>query len=280
MLGEVGDVTPNVADIPVTTGFNKLRRSRHGLMLFNQNDQFVGRSLDLYGEFSELESEIFAWLLHEGNTVVEVGANIGAHTVSMAATVGEKGVIFALEPQRLTFQTLCANVALNSLTNVYAYHAAAGRTSGRITVPELDPMTFQNFGGLSIEGHSHGWEVPVHTVDSLPLAECQLIKVDVEGMEEEVLAGATSTIERFRPALYLENDRREKSASLIRLVQSFDYRIWWHFPRLFNPANFAGDSENIFGDIISINLLCLPREREINMGLLEVQSPDDWPFSG
>lgn len=276
-LPEADDAPEPVAPVLDGEGFNALKPCRHGLMVFNRNDQYIGRSLALYSEFSEHEVLIFRHFLAEGGTVVEVGANIGAHTVYFSSAVGPGGSVLAFEPQRLVFQTLCANLAINSIANVHAYHAAVGRTPGSIVVPELDPNTFQNFGGLSIQGYDIGSEVPMVTIDNLGLARCDLIKIDVEGMEEEVLAGATETIRKLRPVLYVENDRRDKSASLIRFIQGLGYRLWWHLPPLYNPDNLAGNPEDVFSNLVSCNVLCIPAEREVDLpGDMEVQGPDDW----
>jgi len=86
----------------------------------------IGRSLDLYGEWSEGEVALFQALLRPNDTVVEVGANIGSHSVFFAKAVGAQGNIVAIEPQRVVFQTLCANLALNSLTNTYCYQLGLG----------------------------------------------------------------------------------------------------------------------------------------------------------
>src|SRR5690242_661708 len=93
-------------------GFIRLKQCRHGRMIYNTNDIYVGRSLDLYGEYSEGETEVFAQLVNAGDVVVEVGANIGTSTVWFGKHVGPAGAVVALEPQRIVFQILCANVAL------------------------------------------------------------------------------------------------------------------------------------------------------------------------
>ncbi len=111
-------------------GFNALRLCRGGPMLFNKNDVYIGGSLDKYGEFSYSEQEVFGKLLREGMIVVEVGANLGAHTVELARMVGRSGSVHAFEPQRLVFQALCANLALNQCTNVFASQAALGSARG------------------------------------------------------------------------------------------------------------------------------------------------------
>ena len=76
-------------------------------MLYNVNDDYIGRSLDIYGEFSEGEIEAFSLLVHPGDIVLDVGANIGSHTIWFAQAVGPTGGVMAFEPQRLLFQTLC-----------------------------------------------------------------------------------------------------------------------------------------------------------------------------
>ncbi len=259
----------------ITTGFNTLSQCRHGWMLYHTADQYIGLGLKKYGEFSEGEAVLFRQLLRSGDVVVEAGANFGAHTVAMAGMVGEQGSIIAFEPQRLVYQAMVANVALNSLANVITIQAGLGAYPGSIRIPVLNPSKGHNFGGFSINSHNSGEEVPIKTIDSLKLNRCRLIKADVEGMESEVLEGARDTIARLQPILYVENDRTEHSQKLITLIQSFGYRLWWHLPRMYNPDNFRGDKENLFGNIVSVNMLCLPREVQTVIDLPEIRTPED-----
>jgi tetratricopeptide (TPR) repeat protein len=94
------------------------------------------------------------------------------------------------------------------------------------------------------------------TIDSLGLKECALIKIDVEGMELEVLQGANDTITRFKPILYLENDRYEQK--VVAFLSALHYDCYFHTPPLFNPRNFRGEKKNVFGSSVSVNLLCHP----------------------
>jgi FkbM family methyltransferase len=255
----------------------RLARTRHGHFLYFTTDMYVGRSLEIYGEFSESEAAIFRQLARPGTLVLEIGANIGTHTVLLAELVGRKGRVIAIEPQRGVFQLLCANLALNGIGNTLAIHAGAGRNPGSIEVPNIDYSKEGNFGGLAL-GSAKGEKVRLLTVDELALKVCHLIKIDVEGMESEVIAGAAQTIARTRPALYVENDRKEKSAALIAQIQALGYRLYWHLPPLFNPQNFAGNRDNIFGNIVSVNMLCLPAESKGEIkGFRPVSGPeDDW----
>jgi FkbM family methyltransferase len=260
-----------------TGGFNELASCRGGLMLYNRNDTYIGASLRKYGEFSGEEATLFQMIVQPGRTVLDIGANIGVHTVDMSRLVGVSGVVHAFEPQRLVFQVLCANVALNSRGNVFTHHAAVGATSGTLLVPALDPDERHNYGGLSLLDSRPGEPVSLVTVDSLRLPDCQFIKLDVEGMETEALRGAVETIGRFRPVLYVENDRQARSAELIGLLQEYGYRLWWHLPPIYGANNFRADTENIFGNKVSVNMLCIPAEipRVSLTNLREVTGPSD-----
>jgi len=276
-LVDTGGVTPDPTPIH-TSNFNRLHACRHGVMLINKNDVYIGRSLERYGEFSEGELELFESVVRSGDTVVEAGANIGAHTVRLAQLVGEAGRVHAFEPQRVVFQSLCANIALNGLPNVFSHHAALGREPGQLIVPALDYGNENNFGGLGLGDYSHGEPVAVETIDGLQLSSCSFIKIDVEGMEQEVVHGAQMTIEQHRPVLYVENDRAEHSAALIALIMGLGYRLYWHLPKMYRADNYYENSANVFGEIVSVNMVCVDEDSELAFDDLRlITAPEsDW----
>lgn len=90
-----------MSDIVLNAGANnRVKACRHGLMLYNIHDKNVGRSLDIYGEWVQAEARLMQALLRPGDTAVDVGANIGAHTVVMAQSVGKTGKVWVFKPQR------------------------------------------------------------------------------------------------------------------------------------------------------------------------------------
>lgn len=241
--------------------YNRLVETRHGTMLANINDRFVGQSLIQYGEFSRQEAALFDILVTPGMTVYEIGANVGAHTVHLARCAG---YVVAVEPQRVPFQTLCANLQLNSLDNVSAFWAACGEKVGALRVAELNPREEANFGGLEItKPHPLGSSVvPIMTVDMLAFQVQRgpdVIKIDVEGMELDVLKGAANAIQSFKPILYVENDRQENSDVLIQHLVSLGYELYWHLPPIFTADNFNTNDQDIWPDkYVSQNMICLP----------------------
>lgn len=254
----------------------KTLQTRHGTMLALPGDRFITRCLEVYGEFSRGEWQLLEQVIRPGMVVVEVGANIGAHTVAMAKAC-HPGALFAFEPQRRVFQILCANLALNDVENVVAYPDACGAEAGVATAPSIDYSADGNFGGVSLMGADRSGEpVRVITLDSLELQSCGLLKVDVEGFELEVLIGAAATIARCRPVLYVENDRPKHQRGLIKLIHEMGYQLYWHTPPLAGPDNFNGVDKLVFDrNYLSINMICLPDERpsQTDMELIDPADP-------
>src|SRR5262249_52608763 len=157
-----------------------------------------------------------------GGTVVEVGANIGAHTVALARAVGPSGRVIAIEPQPEVHRMLCENIALNSLAQVTALSCGCGAAPGTAYIPDYDYRYRGNFGNVVLQGspqQNATVAVEVQTLDALvPEGPLALLKVDVEGMEAEVVQGGASLIGARRPALYVENDIVARSPALIRLI--------------------------------------------------------------
>ncbi len=254
------------------SGFNTLVHARHGTFVVNRNDTYFGRAMIEYGEVIELEWAFLQQFVGENDVVIDVGANIGTHTVNFAKAVGPSGRVVAIEPQPVIFQTLCANLALNSLTNTDAAHCGCGKSTGVVRIPPYNYSVEGNFGGISLTDSANGVVVEVRKLDELfHLPRLKLVKIDVEGMEANVINGARRIIETFHPILYVENDRRDRSKDLIELIANLGYRMWWHLPPLFNPNNYFGNTENIYKNIVSVNMFCIHGSIKANIsGLREI----------
>lgn len=256
----------------------KMYETRDGPMLGLQGDTYVTRSLEVYGELCPLERRLLAQLVKPGMTVVEVGANIGAHTVALARECAP-GPLYAFEPQQRIFQIMCANLALNDVGNVIALPEACGEAEGHAMIPPINYAGPGNFGGVSLRPDSPeaaGQRVRVRTLDSLSLSSLDLLKVDVEGFEPQVLRGARETIQRCRPFLYVENDRPKQQGEVIALMAGMGYRLYWHLPGLFHPDNFKGVKEDVFGRLGSLNILGLPLESGQRVNDAPEIDPDNW----
>ena len=236
---------------------------RHGTFMYFPHDFYLGGAMDRYGEYAEDESRLLMKFIRPGDIVVEVGANAGFHTVALAKQVGPSGRVMAFEPQRIIYQMMCGNIALNELWNVFTAQMALGASNGWVSVPPVDYSQEGNFG--AVEMCNEGERVQIVTLDSMQLSRCDLIKIDVEGMEQQVLQGGYETIKRSRPVLYVENDREGKQEDLLNYIQSLEYDCYAHLPKLFSKFNYRGNQDNEYGETISLNMLCLPRERQFDI---------------
>jgi FkbM family methyltransferase len=245
------------------SGHQRMVEGKHGLFVYNHHDFYLGQALELYGECCELELELFKQILNPTDTVIEVGANIGIHSVPLGKYL-EGGTIHLFEPQPVIFQNLCANLSINCLENAIAQPFAVGDKVGSIVVPHVDYGKSGNFGGISLSESGSGTHVQLITLDAYANdLDVALIKADVEGMELNVLQGAEQTIARCRPFLYVENDRVEKSKQLIEKCWVLGYRMYWHVARLYNKNNWYGNKDNIYGNIAAYNMFCVPKERDV-----------------
>ena len=264
--------------------FNNLSLTREGWMLFNKNDVLVGRSLKEYGEYCHGEVELYKQLLAPEDIVIEVGANTGALTLPISKLIGPKGRVYALEPQRIVFQTLCANMAINSCTNAFCLEIGASNDNSILSKFYINYDEKANFGAVALAALPEGGEkIKLAKLDNIfeDLDKLKLIKIDVEGMEREVIIGAKILIERLAPLIYIENDKIDKSRLLIETIKSFDYRLYWHRVPYFNKENYANKSENIFPDQVAINMLCVPARIQINIeGMDEICNSNFHPIFG
>lgn len=254
-----------------------VKRTKHGIFMYNRNDLFIGRSLDLYGEWCEAELQLFRALVKPGDVVVDIGANIGTHTIPLANMVGAEGRVHAYEPRRTLFQMLCGNVALNGLGNVLTHLKAVGASNGEIRLADLpSPETPFNFGAVPLKDQATGEKVEVVTIDSLELSACSLVKMDVEGMEAEVLEGARNTAASCQPYLFVENNTLDRASRPIEIVLGMGYRAYWHISSYYQQNNFYANSENVFSRYRpEANLLCVPKSSRIKVQLIECSGPED-----
>jgi FkbM family methyltransferase len=186
----------------------------------------------------EMIAKIFDIIAPPFGIFIDVGANIGTHTLGIARHLGDRGRVYAYEPQRLLFQMVCGSLALNAVTNVFCMNEALGAAPGRLAVPQFDYFRPMNFGSVEFgaqqrepldqlrgDDPSKTEYVPVTTIDHLDLAQVHVIKIDAEGMELEVLAGARETIARCSPILLVEHIKVDRE-HLLAILKGEGYQVY------------------------------------------------------
>jgi FkbM family methyltransferase len=224
-----------------------LASTDHGSLIVNRYDQHLVNENSGYGVgYFLLENACYE--VAEGNVamktlelrrehighgviVVDCGANIGVHTIEWAKRMTGWGAVIAIEPQERVFYALAGNIALNNCFNAHAIQAAVGAENGELQIPIPDYTKSGSFGSLELRpspeveniGQPIDYEnnlktVRLMTIDALKLPRLDMIKIDVERMELEVLAGATNTIERLRPIIIVEQVKTAKDVLKARLA--------------------------------------------------------------
>jgi FkbM family methyltransferase len=238
------------------------------------NDHIIGGSLRCYGEYAEFEVSFLLEViraLNKPNVVVyDVGANIGYHTTAFASTGAD---VYAFEPNPLTYQLLEENT--KQFDNVWLAECAVGAEQGSILVEDFDPAKITNYGSVKV-GADSGTEVPLIALDMQDLPAPDLIKIDVEGFEYAVLAGAVNIINRAQPVLYYEAQESGADLSKIyNLLDKFGYKMYWSIVMNYNPGNFKNESKNVFENTAITSVLALPSTWPELPNLHKVLGPDD-----
>jgi FkbM family methyltransferase len=229
-----------------------LASTDHGTMVVNRFDYKMGDEGRGFGvgykilnessfDFSEIS--VGAYVLEsrrrffgDGVVAVDCGANIGTHTVDWARQMTAWGSVIAIEAQERIYYALAGNVAINNCFNAKVIHAVAGDRNGMAKIPDPNYFTPSSFGSLELKpiknpeqigqkiDYSDAKMVPARliTIDSLALRRLDLLKIDVEGMEGEVLEGAKRTIRQCLPVIIVEH-MKSGPESIVEFLRHYGY---------------------------------------------------------
>jgi FkbM family methyltransferase len=245
---------------------------RHGSLLHNPHDQTIGASLNEYGEWAEEELFLLSHLIERDHVILDLGANVGTHTLAFSRFVGPAGRIIAVDAQPAAFRLLTLNLSMNDVSWAIPICALISNTSGNRLVVMDSPELQRNLGSTTFVGNTpfSGEQargavfvpVAVTTIDALKLERCDLIKIDVEAMELEALKGAEATLRRFTPVLYYEQ-YAANFGEIFSYLRDFGYVLYWHVARPFNRNNFKHATHNIFGVTREVNVLAVAPTRKL-----------------
>ena len=161
---------------------NKLLLCKKGLSL----------AISHYGTYEKSEAKVMEEKIKGGNIVVDVGANIGLHTLNMARIVGNTGQVFAFEPDPSNFKILGKNVKVNNYKNIILEQKAVGDKHGRATLYQaVNPGMHRIFPQTKAKGQVQVelTSLDKYFIDSNLVDKINFLKIDVEGLEFSVLKG-------------------------------------------------------------------------------------------
>lgn len=180
----------------------------------------------------EKEHSALAPYVRPGDTVVDVGANIGFMAALFHELVGEEGRVYAFEPSPRVFRKLERVIEVNNLSTVRPVNAGCGREPSTETLYQVSDSS-GNASLVPIEGQRRpdGSEgVRLVCLDDFMRSRGErvdVLKIDTEGYESVVLEGAQEILERDRPVVYIElsQDYEGSSRESIRMLRERGYRF-------------------------------------------------------
>jgi FkbM family methyltransferase len=239
-----------------------------------QLDLSQGIDLGLYlGTFEREVLRALRRLIAPGMTVLDIGANIGAHTLPAAHLVGPRGRVIAVEPTAFAFAKLRQNVAINLdiADRISVVQCALGRVDADTCTTEAIYSSWPLAKDTDVHPLHRGEPMTTagattKTLDSLRaelnIGHVHLVKMDVDGFECDVMAGATDMLRRSRPVFVMEfapYALTERGASLAELISYFvpGYSFFHLRGNKPLPGNAQSIAENI-AEGASINVLAIP----------------------
>ncbi|MBS1512390.1 MAG: FkbM family methyltransferase [Bacteroidetes bacterium] len=178
--------------------------------------------------------------VQQGDTILDIGGNIGQTAMMIASKTGLKGKVYSFEPFPSTFQKFSTNLTLNPPLQsiITVTNCALGDVPASLKMyRDCDTNSGSNrMVNSNDQAETELIEVPVSTVDAFvatnALSKVNFIKIDVEGFEMNVLKGAEETLKKFSPSLFIElNDQSLKyqgssANELITFLKNLGYRIF------------------------------------------------------
>ena len=239
--------------MPPTVNNFTVMESVYGKFVVNRHCAFQAEALIKTGK-PHISGEIELLLaivdtLPDPAFVVDAGANIGLISIPIAARLLPRGgAVLAFEVQRMVHYALAAGAVLNDLENLFAYQQGLGAQNGEMFISRIDYGSEQDHGAFSLlaQGEARPEHIRIVAIDSLGLPKLDLLKIDVEGMELDVLAGARGAIARFRPWCWIE-DWKVGADPIKAVFDGLDYE---------------------FFQMDDLNLLCAPSDKLAASGLV------------
>lgn len=264
--------------------------TRYGSFVVMENDRIISTSLRIYGEWAQAEIDKIALFILPGQRVYDVGAFIGTHARAFSTFVGMDGQVVSFEPRTDTRLILEKNAALSDCKNIVVEGFALGRTNEVRSIPSVNAAASNNFGGFSIQETSASEanedamceKITIRTIDSFDFGKVDFIKIDVEGMEIDVLVGAQRVIQQYQPCILAECNTMQSGVDVLRFCEEQKYRVYGLSSAAFNKHNFNQVTENFLSNATEIGLLLIAEtrvatfERQLTeLALPELTSADD-----
>ena len=182
----------------------------------------------ILGRWEPESHRIFARMIKPGQTVFDLGANNGIHSLLFAKLVGNTGKVFAFEPLPENIAEIEKNSTLNGISNIKVVRAAVSDKDGTAT---FYLGRYNKQGSIVGIGSQTGQEVEVRLITLKTFIEKEkikpdFVKIDIEGAESSALAGFGSLIEQCKPVFFIELHTPEQDEKVGKILQQYNYDVY------------------------------------------------------
>jgi len=264
------DLKPTIVSYKSVDGITTAKTRYTNDFHFYEKDVIIGRSIKIYGEYTQIEIDLLAQYINEKTVVYDVGGNIGYHTVAFAHRAKH---VYSFEPNLKNYKLLEMNT--KNLNNVTLVKAAVSDTKGKSFISDYELNDLGNYGECMMSD-TDGQPCITIRLDDLNLPDPQVIKIDVEGHELKVFNGAKDIIRKNTPVIFYEAMHGSGFDEIYDLLHTeLDYNLYWIAVPNYNPRNYNGMSNNVFGQGGVINILALPKQYPIDNYLEKMVDRND-----
>ncbi|MEO0740232.1 MAG: FkbM family methyltransferase [Bacteroidota bacterium] len=237
-------------------------RLRNGMTLRVPLTEFVGRAVYYFGDLDPKITWVLQRLLRPGDTVLDIGANVGLVSHYAAGLVGPRGRVHAFEPQPQLVSLMEASVQANRLGNLHIHNLALGDEEAHLDL--FIPSHNYGAASLVVEAGTEGERVRVPVLNAtnyfeeLGVDQARLVKMDVEGYEPTVLRGAARFLDHVGPHfILLELNRAGHHGGndeAVQLLRRHGY-VFFNIPRrpLANMVMRSGGINGWSHDVIAVH---------------------------
>ncbi|HSS69594.1 MAG TPA: glycosyltransferase family 9 protein [Casimicrobiaceae bacterium] len=251
--GRPMDSTSNMTHGVPISQLCRVNDTRYGFIQYTPREQPLADSLQWFGEWLQPQIDLLAKLLTSGGIVVEGGSGIGAHALALARIIGPSGHLLAYEPDSMLAQLLSNNLRSNGVINVTIMRRILGG-------PPRD-------GDGARANGSEGGLLVTDTIDDLLLKRLDLIKLNKSSDALEILNGATETLWRLRPVVFLSVEAESTLAELADHMKMFGYRCWQMATPSLVPTNYNCREDDIAAGFTALAVVAVPEEAESHLPL-------------
>jgi FkbM family methyltransferase len=238
------------------TGFRIVTPLNGNFKIECDTNTWIGARVVFIGDYEPNLKKIFKKHIKTGDSVLDIGANIGFHTLYFSELVGPTGKVLAFEPVPSNFEKLTNNITLNNYQNIKAEHFALGNKNELMKIAADEKSI--NPGAFNLFDQSGTIEITCKIGDEvIGDNKVDFIKIDVEGYESFVIEGLANTIKKNRPTIVFEYDLDYQRRTGLPDGHIFDF---------LNPLRYSfflikhNGLENLasFDNIKSGNILAIP----------------------